>query len=260
MNASSSLLRRPALVPLVVLAFFLWQQPARGDAFDGSWTSNDGVTIRARLAGWDGAHFILVRNGRDYRVAASRLSKESVSRARRLLAAAVPREAPALPSLASLPDPAAGSCDRHGMRIHGFGDPVRRVRTTAYASSESDHLIYGDLSAAGTPLRAGRDVSSAAADWSLYPLGTVFRITGMPGLFVVDDYGSALVGNGTIDLYQPDLAAMHRWGCRQVEITIMKWGSLQRSAEILASRTHAPHCLRMLERVNRQRALLRASR
>ena len=54
----------------------------------------------------------------------------------------------------------------------------------------------------GKPLRFGM-VRSAAADWSRYPVGTRFRIVGKPYEYVIDDYGSALVGTDTIDLYKP---------------------------------------------------------
>ena len=68
-----------------------------------------------------------------------------------------------------------------------------RVRTTAYTHNESDHLIYGVKNAIGTNLRFG-NVRSAAADWSRFPVGTLFRIAGQPGItYVVDDYGLSLI-------------------------------------------------------------------
>ena len=70
--------------------------------------------------------------------------------------------------------------DSHGMPVYAFSERVRVVRTTAYTASEPDHLIYGSQNATGTQLRYTDHVRSAAADWSFYPVGTVFRIKGLP--------------------------------------------------------------------------------
>ncbi len=73
-------------------------------------------------------------------------------------------------------------------------------------------------------MRFGGDVDSSAADWSWMPLGT--RFTMLNGRkYVIEDYGSALVGRKTIDLYMPSRAMMNRWGVRHVEIEILEWGS-----------------------------------
>ena len=88
-------------------------------------------------------------------------------------------------------------------------------------------------------------VRSAAADWSVYPLGTTFRIKGQPYLYVVDDYGSALVGTGTIDIYQPNKKLMKEWGRRYVELTIVRWGDPANSLEVLGSRRGYRHCRAM---------------
>jgi 3D (Asp-Asp-Asp) domain-containing protein len=141
--------------------------------------------------------------------------------------------------------------DKHGMPFYKASERNRLVRTTAYTCSESDHIEYGSMNAAGTPLRYTDRVRSAAADWAVYPVGTVFRIKGMPQLFVVDDYGSALTGTGTVDIYTPSKAHMGVWGRRNVELTVVQWGSYARSAEILAKRTHFPHCAQMYAAINR---------
>ena len=143
--------------------------------------------------------------------------------------------------------------DRHQMPVYAFSERNRVVRTTAYTCSEDDHLIYGSKNATGTQLRYTDRVRSAAADWSFYPVGTVFRIKGLPQLYVIDDYGSALTGTGTIDIYKPSKEIMNQWGRRNVEITIVQWGSLTRSAEILAQRTKYSHCNQMLANIVRQR-------
>ncbi|WP_345734333.1 3D domain-containing protein [Prosthecobacter algae] len=121
------------------------------------------------------------------------------------------------------------------------------VRTTAYCHDEDDHIVYGVKNALGTPLKFG-SVRSAAADWSRYPVGTRFRIAGQPDVvYEVDDYGSALVGTGTIDLYKPTQCQMNDWGVRHVDIEVIQWGSYQRSMDIMRDRTKWPHVRRMVE-------------
>ncbi|OYW75926.1 MAG: hypothetical protein B7Z37_11025 [Verrucomicrobia bacterium 12-59-8] len=122
-----------------------------------------------------------------------------------------------------------------------------RVRTTAYTHNESDHIIYGVKSALGTNLKFGT-VRSAAADWSRFPVGTSFRIAGQPDItYVVDDYGSALVGTGTIDLYKPSRSMMDKWGVRHVDIQVIQWGSFEKSMELMRDRTRWPHVRAMME-------------
>lgn len=147
--------------------------------------------------------------------------------------------------------------DKHSMPVYPFSERKRVVRTTAYTCSEDDHLIYGSKNATGTPLRYTNRVRSAAADWSFYPVGTTFRIKGMPYLYVIDDYGSALTGTGTVDIYKPNKDVMNLWGRRTVEMTIVQWGSFARSAELLSQRTNHDHCRQMLANIVRQRPDLR---
>lgn len=161
--------------------------------------------------------------------------------------------ATAAPSSSAFAAAAGKPRDKHSMPVYAFSDRNRVVRTTAYTCSESDHLIYGSKNATGTQLRYTDRVRSAAADWSFYPVGTTFRIKGLPYLYVVDDYGSALTGTGTIDIYKPSKEVMNQWGRRNVEITIVQWGSFTRSAEILAQRTSYSHCRSMLSNIVRQR-------
>lgn len=123
------------------------------------------------------------------------------------------------------------------------------VRTTAYCHDESDHLVYGTRNALGTNLKYGH-VRSAAADWSRYPVGTLFKISGQPNVvYEVDDYGSALVGTGTIDLYRPSRGQMNEWGVRNVQIEVIRWGSYQRSLDIMKDRSRWPHVRRMMDNI-----------
>jgi 3D (Asp-Asp-Asp) domain-containing protein len=120
------------------------------------------------------------------------------------------------------------------------------VRTTAYTHTEADHVKYGNKSALGTVLQYTPEYHSVAADWSRFPLGTKFKMEGYDRLFVVDDYGSALVGTDAIDLYFPTADRMRNWGTRFVEIEILEMGSFHKSRKILAARANHRYCLAML--------------
>lgn len=139
------------------------------------------------------------------------------------------------------------------MPLHPTHNLARVVRTTAYFCGKTDHLPYENLSAYGTPLRYSDQLRSAGADWSVYPVGTRFRIKGQPWLYVVDDYGSAFVGTGTIDLYYPTKESMRSWGRRNVEITILRWGCQATSERILAGRQQHVHCRQMLVAIRANR-------
>jgi 3D (Asp-Asp-Asp) domain-containing protein len=134
--------------------------------------------------------------------------------------------------------------DRHGRPTYSFSQRNRFVRTTAYSCAENEIGAYGNLNAAGTTLKYGM-VRSAAADWSRYPLGTRFKIKGLPYTYVVDDYGSALVGTNTIDIYHPNLSLMKKWATRDAEITVIQWGSWERTLALLERRQKYPHCHQM---------------
>ncbi len=161
---------------------------------------------------------------------------------------------PAAPSPSARPNPKLPNLgrDKHGMPFYHPSQLNRVVRTTAYTHSESDHLAYGPRNAIGSRLKYTEHERSAAADWSVYPLGTRFKIKGEPYVYVVDDYGSALVGTGTIDIYHPSKALMRKWGLRVVEIQIIQWGSSRLSMEKLAGRTGYRHCARMQANLKEQ--------
>lgn len=127
------------------------------------------------------------------------------------------------------------------------------VKTTAYTHLEEDSQPYGKMTAAGTTLKSAGEIRSAAADWSRYPLGTKFRILGQPQVYVVDDYGSALVGTDTIDIYQPCFATMRSWGAPTVGIEVLEWGSVEESLKILEQRAGvAPHVRLMLDSIKQE--------
>src|SRR5437763_9572757 len=110
------------------------------------------------------------------------------------------------------------------------GQRIPKVRTTAYTNNEGGS---GAHNAVGTYL-SGRHVISAASDWSRYPLGTRFRLADTNEEYVIDDYGAALIGTDTIDLYKASRLDVKRWGVRHVDIDILQWGSAEKSLNVLA--------------------------
>jgi 3D (Asp-Asp-Asp) domain-containing protein len=121
------------------------------------------------------------------------------------------------------------------------GQRLPRVRTTAYTHNEGGS---GAHNAVGTYL-SGRHVMSAASDWSRYPLGTRFRLAETNEEYVIDDYGNALIGTDTIDLYKPGRSEVKSWGVRYVDIDILQWGSDEESLKVLAPRCKH-HCVRKM--------------
>ncbi len=133
------------------------------------------------------------------------------------------------------------------------------IKTTAYCHQESDSQKYGKLTARGTTLRCTGPIRSAAADWSRYPVGTRFRIIGQSQVYEVDDYGSALVGTDTIDIYQPTMRSMRNWGAPVVGIEVIHWGSYAESEAILAPRAKkSPYVRQMLTGVRAKNMQLEA--
>lgn len=118
---------------------------------------------------------------------------------------------------------------------------IPNVRTTAYTRVEKG----GRRNALGAYL-SGRHVMSAASDWSRFPLGTRFRICSTREEFIIDDYGTALVGSNTIDLYKPTKLEMKRWGVRNVDIDILQWGSEEKSLQVLAPRAKHAQVQKMI--------------
>jgi len=120
-----------------------------------------------------------------------------------------------------------------------------QVKTTAYCHTERAHRRYGKSNAVDGRL-ASAELNSAAADWSRFPVGTKFRVVGSNRLYVVDDYGSALVGTNTIDLYMPSRREMVGWGARRVTIELLEVGSYQQSLKILKPRSRITYVRRMV--------------
>lgn len=125
---------------------------------------------------------------------------------------------------------------------------IQHVRTTAYTHTEADHIKHGCSTALGTRLQCGQ-IHSAAADWSRWPAGSVFRIQETGEVYQVDDYGWALSGTNTIDLYKPTRSAMNKWGVRRVTIENLAWGDVDRSLAILRTRSKYKHVQRMISQI-----------
>lgn len=126
---------------------------------------------------------------------------------------------------------------------------MSNVRTTAYTRVEKG----GRRNALGTYL-SGHHVMSAASDWSRFPLGTRFKIVSTREEFIIDDYGTALVGTSTIDLYKPTKLEMKRWGVRTVDIDILQWGSEEQSLKVLGPRAKHQTVRRMIAGLQKKSA------
>lgn len=135
-----------------------------------------------------------------------------------------------------------------------YHQKIESVRTTAYTSGAACNGEWSGRNAMGTRLKSGT-IRSAAADWSHYPVGTRFRVVETGQEYVIDDYGSALIGTGTIDLFKPSTREMNRWGVRRVTLEILEWGSPEKSLRILSNRTAVRHIREMVDRLRQQDAV-----
>ena len=123
--------------------------------------------------------------------------------------------------------------------IRRSGTAIKRTTTTTVTRYAVRPSMYG----------------SAAADWSRWPAGTVFRLLSTGQVYRIDDYGWALAGRNTIDLYMATPAAMNSWGARSEPIEILQWGDPLESLRLLQSHQGYRHIRRMvLELEGRHRA------
>ena len=129
------------------------------------------------------------------------------------------------------------------------GRRMPHVRTTAYTQHEGGS---GARNAMGEYL-SGRHVMSAASDWSHFPLGTRFRIAETSEEYVIDDYGNALIGTDTIDLYKSSRGEVRLWGVRYVDIDILQWGSEEQSLKVLAPRSKHHSVRRMVAALEKKK-------
>ena len=153
-----------------------------------------------------------------------------------------------------------------GGELHAAGPAIRRAENVARAIPVADDDVdIQRVSNSGTRLqpfsldtRTTRKITSttittrstvcgsAAADWSRWPAGTVFRLLSTGQIYRVDDYGWALAGRNTIDLYMANQREMNNWGARQESIEILQWGDPQESLRLLSSHENHKHIRRMV--------------
>jgi 3D (Asp-Asp-Asp) domain-containing protein len=116
-----------------------------------------------------------------------------------------------------------------------------KVKVKPHAA-KTKHPTKRALAAAKKPPKIG----SAAADWSRWPAGTTFRLLSTGQMYRVEDYGWALAGRNTIDLYMPNEREMNSWGAREEPIEILHWGNPDDSLKVLLPRMQYKHVRRMV--------------
>jgi 3D (Asp-Asp-Asp) domain-containing protein len=125
------------------------------------------------------------------------------------------------------------------------------VTATAYSSGAKCNGAWAHRNAVGGRLKAG-PVTSAAADWSRFPLGTKFKVVETGKVYEIDDYGSAMVGKDKVDLYHMNYRDVYQWGVRTVTLEIIEWGCPEKSLALLRPRSRASHVRRMVEALEDQ--------
>jgi 3D (Asp-Asp-Asp) domain-containing protein len=130
-------------------------------------------------------------------------------------------------------------------------EETRTVTRTTKGVTRTTHSVRRAV--AVSPGRRSRgeggrspQIGSAAADWSRWPAGTVFRLLSTGQNYRVEDYGWALSGRNTIDLYMANQREMNSWGARQETIQVLKWGAPQESLQFLRSHQNYKHIKRMV--------------
>jgi len=115
-----------------------------------------------------------------------------------------------------------------------------RVKTTTRVT-RTTRVVKRATAVAKAPV-----IGSAAADWSRWPMGTTFRMLSTGQMYRVDDYGWALSGRNTIDLYMANSRDMNTWGARRETVQILQWGDPQQSLQFLQSHQDYKHIKRMV--------------
>lgn len=126
---------------------------------------------------------------------------------------------------------------KKGTRVTTTVTTTRVTKTTAPTRGAK-----GAVAVSKVPPRIG----SAAADWSRWPMGTTFRLLSTGQMYRVEDYGWALSGRNTIDLYMANQSDMNTWGARQEPIQVLHWGDPQQSLQFLRSHQDYKHIKRMV--------------
>lgn len=128
------------------------------------------------------------------------------------------------------------------------------VRRASYVRGPQPFRTSPSSTRFAMPL-AEQNYGSAAADWGRWPAGTIFRVLSTGQVYKVDDYGWALSGRNTIDLYMATRGDMNNWGARDEGIQILQWGDPQQSLRLLQAHQGYRYIQRMvLELEGDQRA------
>lgn len=120
----------------------------------------------------------------------------------------------------------------------------KATRVTTTATTTKTTTVRGAKRAVA--VSKSSKIGSAAADWGRWPMGTTFRLLSTGQTYRVEDYGWALSGRNTIDLYMSNRRDMNTWGARQEPIQILHWGDAQQSLQVLQSHTDHKHIKRMV--------------
>jgi len=130
----------------------------------------------------------------------------------------------------------------HSPQLQPFSmEATRTVTRTSKRAAKTPRSVKRAVAVSRPP-----QIGSAAADWSRWPAGTVFRLLSTGQSYRVEDYGWALSGRNTIDLYMANQHEMNSWGARQEAIEILQWGDPQESLQFLQRHQDYRHIKRMV--------------
>ena len=130
----------------------------------------------------------------------------------------------------------------HSPQLQPFSmEETRTVTRTSKRAAKTPRSVKRAVAVSPPP-----QIGSAAADWSRWPAGTVFRLLSTGQSYRVEDYGWALSGRNTIDLYMANQHEMNSWGARQEAIEIVQWGDPEESLQFLRRHQDYRHIKRMV--------------
>ena len=120
-------------------------------------------------------------------------------------------------------------------------EQTRTVTRTSKRAAKTPRSVKRAVAISRPP-----QIGSAAADWSRWPAGTVFRLLSTGQNYRVEDYGWALSGRNTIDLYMANQREMNSWGAREETIEVLQWGDPEQSLQFLRRHQDYRHIKRMV--------------
>jgi len=130
----------------------------------------------------------------------------------------------------------------HSPQLQPFSmEETRTVTRTSKHGAKTPRSVKRAVAISRPP-----QIGSAAADWSRWPAGTVFRLLSTGQSYRVEDYGWALSGRNTIDLYMANQREMNSWGAREETIEILQWGNPEESLQFLRRHQDYRHIKRMV--------------